>query len=163
MHFQSLCEQHGSTPIVSLKWWMDVRKLNASVSFPATMVPVEPMDESKRWNPPSRMTPSERGLHGPLCQNYLSCICVEWMVKCDVDSRPSTFVTLFRGIQNLSIGYSDPCSRVILGGQNRDYGVRWCSAVHCAMLCLLHPGRGRLICKTNEKVNKNHVWTVLSI
>ena len=29
-----------------------------------------------------------------LSQNHLSCICVEWMVKCDSDARPYTFISL---------------------------------------------------------------------
>ena len=54
----------------------------------------------------------------PLSQNDLSCICVE-MVKCDIDAIPSTCVTLLRCIHTkcictLSIGCSDPCSRLVL-------------------------------------------------
>ena len=63
--------------------WICMIMVNASVPFPARIVPIEPIDESKLRNPQSRMTTPERGLHGlPFSQNHLSCNCVEWVVKC---------------------------------------------------------------------------------
>ena len=71
------CEQNCSSHrpggliiiVVSLKWWMEVYMLDASVPFPATTVPVvEPMYENKRWNPPSQW---RRRI---INQNHLSCI-----------------------------------------------------------------------------------------
>ena len=54
MHSPSSCERHCSSHIVS--------KIS-SKPLPDVMALIEPMNESKKWNPTSRMTTPERGLY----------------------------------------------------------------------------------------------------
>ena len=65
------------------------------------------------------MTTPERGQGGPSARTtYIAFARVDG--QSDGDARPSPFIMLFRCIQNvctLSIGCSDPCSRMVVGAQ----------------------------------------------
>ena len=53
----------------------------------------------------------------------------EWMVKCDSDAIPSPFVTLYTEcMSTLSIGCSDRCSRMVVGGQQICCTLKLCCA-----------------------------------
>ena len=156
MHLHSICEQHGSTPIISFTWWMDVHHfmLNASVPFPAIVVPIAPMDESKLWNPPNRMTTPEGWLHGSSARTISLVFALNGWSKCDIDASPSTFIMLLRCIHNSYVHCYRLFASMFTNGIGRaTYIMLYADVLLCILLIYpLHHGRGRIICKHNKKV-----------
>ena len=157
MHAHPPCKQHCSSHnIVLFKLLMDVHMIDASVPFPATTIHVEPMEESKRWNTPSRMTPPERGLHCTLSHNHLSCKS-GWPTVIAMQDHPhllrcSAAYRMHVHIVDWLLG------SMFTNGSGRTADLLYAEVMLCILLIYpLQPGRGRIICKHNKKVYNKDV------
>ena len=135
MHVRSSCERHSSSHYT-------VSNIS-SKPLPAIMAPIEPINESKWWNPPSRTTAPENDYVCPRSQDHFSCIRIERLVEGDSDARLSTFATLFRHILN-------SCFDMLLGsiftiGSGRTADVHFSVLpLRIFLIYPLQPGRGRI-------------------